>query len=492
MGLIWLALASTAVAGPPRISVGSKAFTESVVLGELATQLARDAGTTVTHDSALGGTQTAWLALTRGEIDLYPEYTGTLSRDILGRTEPTTLAELRAAVAPLGLKISEPLGFVNGYALGMREERAEELGVETISDLRAHPSLRFGFSSEFVPRTDGWKGLRAKYRLPQTEVQGLEHELAYRGLASGALDLIELYTTDAKLSQAAIRQLKDDAGFFPDYSAVILYRADLAERAPDALAAVRRLEGALDEETMIALNARVDLEGVSEPVAAGGLLAERFPSAAGEDLKITIPTAPNLFERVAARTAEHLALVVTALGFGLLTAIPLGIFAAKRPGPGAWVMGVVGLLQTLPSLALFVFLIPVLGLGFAPAVVALFLYSLLPVVRGTHAGLTGISGAVRESAVALGLPPWVRLWRIEMPLALGSIFAGIKTAAVICVGTATLGGFIAAGGYGEPIFTGLRRDATGPVLEGAIPAAVMALLVQFAFDRLERRLTKRR
>ncbi|MFH5804771.1 glycine betaine ABC transporter substrate-binding protein [Alienimonas sp. DA493] len=494
-GSLLAAVLITGLAGPcaaplsaeeaPRVRVGSKAFTESVVLGELAAQLARDAGAIVTHDAALGGTQTAWKALAEGQIDLYPEYTGTLVRDILQRPELTTLPEMRAAVAPLGLKISDPLGFANGYALGMTEERAEELDVRTISDLRKHPGLRLGFNFEFLERDDGWSGLQRAYRLPQTAVTGLEHEAAYSGLKSGALDVIELYTTDAKLSRASIRQLEDDRGFFPDYSAVLLYRAELADEAPAALEAIRRLEGTLDEETMIALNARVDGEGVPEPVAAGELLAERYPS-------IPVPAAPSLFERIAARTVEHLGLVVTALGCGLLAAVPLGVFAAKRPRPGAWVLGATGLLQTVPSLALFVFLIPVLGLGFAPAAVALFLYSLLPVVRGTHAGLTGIPEATRESARALGLPPAVRLWRIELPLALGSIFAGIKTAAVICVGTATLGGFIAAGGYGEPIFTGLRRDDIGPVLEGAIPAAVMALLVQFAFDRLERTLSKRR
>ncbi len=474
-----------AAAAPPRVTVGSKSFTESVVLGELAVQLAGDAGAEVVYDDSLGGTQIAWQALLAGEIDLYPEYTGTLARDILDDGGLVSLADLRAAVAPLGIKISEPLGFANGYALGMTERRAKALGVRTLSDLRRHPGLRFGFSNEFKDRSDGWIGLQRAYRLPQTNVDGLEHELAYAGLEGGTLDLTELYTTDAKLSRASIRQLIDDRGFFPDYSAVILYRADLAERAPGALAAVRTLEGTLDEPTMIRLNARVDLDGVPEAVVAGELLAAR-------DSRFVVPPAPNLAQRIAVRTVEHLALVGTALGFGLLVSVPLGIFAAKRPGAGSWALGATGLLQTLPSLALFVFLIPVLGLGFKPAAVALFLYSLLPVVRGTHAGLTGIPGSVRESAVALGLPPFVRLWRIELPLALGSIFAGIKTAAVICVGTATLGGFIAAGGYGEPIFAGLRRAATGPVLEGAIPAAVMALLVQFGFDRLEKRLKRSR
>ena len=483
--LLSLSAAPAFAADGPRVRVGSKSFTESVILGELGTQLARQAGAVAVHEANLGGTAVAWNALKSGEIDLYPDYTGTLARELFAGRDLHTLGDLRAACEPLGVRIGDPLGFANGYALGMRADRAEELGITTISDLRDHPGLALGFNSEFLERGDGWIGLRRAYDLPQANVRGLIHELAYRGLAGGSLDVIDLYTTDAKLRGGGIRQLVDDRDFFPDYRAVLLYRADLAERAPEAFAAVRRLEGVLNEGSVIAMNARADLEGVPEPVVAGEWLRERFG-------KITVPTAPNLFERVAARTGEHLALVGTALGFGLLAAIPLGVFATKFPRFGGWVLGATGLLQTLPSLALFVFLIPLLGLGFAPAVTALFLYSLLPVVRGTHAGLTGIPASLRESALALGLPPATRLLKIELPLASRSIFAGIKTAAVICVGTATLGGFIAAGGYGEPIFTGLRRDQTGPVLEGAIPAAAMALAVQLAFDRLERRLAKRR
>jgi osmoprotectant transport system permease protein len=125
-------------------------------------------------------------------------------------------------------------------------------------------------------------------------------------------------------------------------------------------------------------------------------------------------------------------------------------------------------------------------LGYPQAVVALFLYSLLPIVRNTYTGLRGISPQLQESAVALGLPPLVRLCRIELPLASRTILAGVKTAAVINVGFATLGGFIGAGGYGEPIFTGIRLNDYGVILEGAVPAAVLALLVQGLFELVDR------
>ena len=158
---------------------------------------------------------------------------------------------------------------------------------------------------------------------------------------------------------------------------------------------------------------------------------------------------------------------------------------------GQLVIGMTGILQTVPSLAMFVFMIPLLGIGTWPAIAALFLYSLLPIVRNTHAGLVGISPELRESAAALGLPTGVRLRRIELPLATRSILAGIKTAAVINVGTATLAALIGAGGYGQPILTGIRLDSVALILEGAVPAAILALLVQGMFEVIERWLTPR-
>ncbi|NQV51080.1 MAG: ABC transporter permease, partial [Candidatus Marinimicrobia bacterium] len=165
---------------------------------------------------------------------------------------------------------------------------------------------------------------------------------------------------------------------------------------------------------------------------------------------------------------------------------PLGIWGSRNATTGQFILSIVGVIQTIPSLALLVFMIPLLGIGGPPALVALFLYSLLPIVRNTLSGLTSLPLDIRESALALGLPASARLRLIELPLALRSILAGIKTSAVINVGTATLGALIGAGGYGQPILTGIRLDDTGLILEGAIPAAVLALLVQWGFDFIER------
>src|SRR5690606_31746946 len=190
-------------------------------------------------------------------------------------------------------------------------------------------------------------------------------------------------------------------------------------------------------------------------------------------------------------TLQHLALVGVSLSLAILLAVPLGVLAARHRRSGQGVLGLVGILQTVPSLALFVFMIPLFGIGALPAIAALFLYSLLPILRNPHAGLVGIEPSLRESAAALGLPPGVRLWRVELPLALRSILAGVKIAAVVNVGTATLGALIGAGGYGQPILTGIRLDDIGLIMQGAVPAAMLALAIQGAFELVERLMTPR-
>jgi osmoprotectant transport system permease protein len=463
----------------PRVRVGSKKFTESVVLGDLVAQLASDAGARAEHRRELGGSTVLWEALRRGDIDVYPEYTGTLRQELLGGRVPPDDASLRQALAAEGLRMSAPLGFNNTYALGMKEGEAERLNLRRISELREHPELRFGFSNEFMDRADGWPALRTRYGLPQRNVSGLDHDLAYRGLESGAMDVTDLYSTDAEIAAHGLRVLEDDLHHFPRYDAVLLYRADLAERAPRALASLLRLEGRLSEETMVALNARARLERVPEARVAADFLERELGVAVevrGEGLAASIGR----------RTREHLFLVLVSLGAAIAVAVPLGVLAARFSRLGRVIVGLAGVLQTVPSLALLVFMIPLLGIGARPAIAALFLYSLLPMVRNTVAGLTGIPAEVRESAEALGLPRRVRLWRVELPMAAPSILAGIQTSAVINVGTATLGALIGAGGYGQPILTGIRLDDTGLILQGAVPAAVLALLVSGLFELVER------
>lgn len=463
--------------------MGSKAFTESVVLAELAVQLARSAGNEATHQAALGGTRLLWDALIHGQLDAYPEYTGTLVEEVLTAARPagsTGQDWLAGALAARGVGVIGPLGFNNTYALGVKRAAAERLGLHTISDLRGHTDLRYGFSSEFISRADGWPLLRARYALAPGDVKGLDHDLAYRGLASGALDVTDLYSTDPEIRRDDLVVLVDDRQVFPRYDAVLLYRLDSGRDAPQALAAWRKLQGHVDATAMAAMNARVKIDRVPEREVAAAFLQSSFGIA-----PVHAPT-PGRWQTILHHAGRHLLLVALSLLAAILVAVPLGILAARWSRVGQLLLGLVGIVQTIPSLALLVFMIPLLGIGPAPALVALFLYSLLPIVRNTHAGLRGIPTALRESAAALGLPDGAILRRVELPLASPLILAGIKSAAVINVGTATLGALVGAGGLGEPIFTGIRLDDVGLIMEGAIPASALALLVQGLFELSER------
>ncbi len=476
--LVLFLVAGAAQAQP--LTVGSKKFTEGVILGEIATHWLGNGGIEAVHRAELGGTQFLWQALLSGDIDVYADYTGTLIEEILAG-QNVGVDELPAALATYGVQMTAPLGFNDTYALGMKEERAEALGIRTISDLRDHPDLRFGFSNEFMDRGDGWPSLRAAYALPQSFVRGMDNDLAYQGLETGTIDLTDLYSTAAEIAAYGLRVLDDDLAHFPEYQAVYLYRLDLAERMPEAAALLRRLEGTISEETMMALNARAVLDRVPETRVAADFLNERF------DLAGTITVQEETFwSRLWKHTGEHLLLVIISLFAAILVAIPLGIIAVKVASVEQVILGTVGVIYTIPSLALLVFMIPLLGIGGPPAMVALFLYSLLPIVRNTHAGLHDIPGPLLESAEALGLPPLAKLRKIELPLAARSILAGIQTSAVINVGTATLGALIGAGGYGQPILTGIRLGDTGLLLQGAVPAAVLALIVQGLFGLAER------
>ena len=468
-----------------KVTIGSKAFTESVILGEIVTRLAQDAGAQAEHQRELGGTRVLWNAVLRGDLDIYPEYTGTIAQEILaGKPIAAGPEGLRAAVEAEGLRMGQPLGFNNTYAIGMREPVAEGLGIVTISDLRDHAEVVFGFSNEFIDRGDGWPSLRDAYGLPQTDVRGLQHDLAYRALETDDIQAMDLYSTDAEIEYYGLRVLIDDREHFPTYNAVLIYRPDLLSRAPRVVAAMARLQGAISGATMSSLNKRAKIDRVSEDrVAADFLDATLHVSTEVTDVTI--------LDRLLQRTGEHLTLVLLSLAAAILVAIPLGILSARYERLGQLILGGAGIIQTIPALALLVFMIPFVGTQEPPAICALFLYSLLPIVRNTYTGLTDIPQHMRESAEALGLPPGVRLRLIELPLASRSILAGIKTSAVINVGFATLGAFIGAGGYGQPILTGLRLDDMGLILQGAIPAAVLALLVQGLFELSERILVPR-
>ena len=472
------------------LHVGSKRFTESYILGEIIRQSAEAAGEAATHSQGLGNTAIVLNALTTGSIDVYPEYTGTIAKEILKLDAVPPLPELNARLAPMGLAAGVPLGFNNTYAIAVRADDARAKSLERLSDLKAHPELRLGLSQEFIGRADGWPGLKRVYELPHATPRGLDHGLAYEAIAQRQVDAIDIYSTDAKIDKYGLVVLADDRGYFPRYDAVLLYRAELPQRFPRSWEALQKLAGAIDDGAMRRMNAAAELEGKQFGAVAAAFLAQRTgatrtpaaTAAPGGDFwsKLAGPDFAHL-------TLAHLALVFVSLAASVAIGVPLGILAAKRPASEALILGATGVIQTIPSLALLAVLIPVTGrIGVVPALIALALYALLPIVRNTHAGLTQISRGMRDAAQSLGMKGGTILAHVELPLAAPTILAGIKTSAVINVGTATIAAFIGAGGYGERIVTGLALNDHAMLLAGALPAAALALAIEGAFRIGER------
>jgi len=456
-----------------RIVVGSKKFTESYVLGEIAKTTLQNAGFAAEVRQGMGGTIILWQALQGGEITLYPEYTGTIDEEILKTKQPLSTDQMGALLRQRGVGMTGELGFNNTYALVMRRDRAAKLGIGKISDLRNHPDLSLGLTHEFLDRQDGWTPLSARYGLQMRNVRGIDHALGYAALANGSIDLKDAYSTDARIAENNLVVLDDDLHFFPQYKAVFLYRLDMDRRA---VAALETLVGTIDEARMTRLNS--EAERTKNYALAAALYFGQKPVSPSNDL----------IRNIERWTLRHLELVGASLFLGIIAGIPLGI-RASRPGPVSnFILATSGVIQTIPSLALLALLVPLPFFGISPvtAIFALFLYSLLPIVRNTATGLQDIPTAVRESAAALGLEPRAQLWKVFLPLASRTILAGVKTSAIINVGTATLAALIGVGGLGEPIISGLNLNDYKTILQGAIPAALLALLVQFFFDGLDR------
>ncbi|MDQ6916683.1 MAG: ABC transporter permease subunit [Pseudomonadota bacterium] len=489
------AFAAAAMAAPT-MNVGSKRFTESYILGEIIRQSALAAGESpAAHSQGLGNTAIVLNALTTGSIDVYPEYTGTIAREILKLDAVPPLAELSAKLAPMGLAVAVPLGFNNTYALAMRGDDARAKSIARLSDLKAHPELRLGLSQEFIGRADGWPGLKRAYELPFATPRGLDHGLAYEAIAERQVDAIDIYSTDAKIDKYGLTVLADDRQYFPRYDAVLLYRSDLPQRLPKTWEALMRLQGTIDDAAMRRMNAAAELEHKDFATVAAEFLAGRATASTTPTPAVTAagtPPSNDLWHKIFGAdfgrlTYEHLTLVFLSLAASILIGVPLGIVAAKRPATEAAILGATGIVQTIPSLALLAVLIPLTGrIGVLPAFIALSLYALLPIVRNTHAALTQVTRGMKDAALSLGMRSATILHKIELPLAAPTIMAGIKTSAVINVGTATIAAFIGAGGYGERIVTGLALNDHGMLLAGALPAAALALLIEGAFRVAER------
>lgn len=458
------------------IRVGAKHFNEGYILSEIISQLLESEGYKVDRNYNLGGTLVCFEALRNNEIDVYPEYSGTLMSEVL-RQNSLSFPEVNAALKKeYQMEISEAYGFNNTYALVLKADVAREKNIKNLTELKTHPELKLGLSYEFLKRQDGWDNLAGIYSLPQEPV-GLEHGLAYQALDEGRIDVTDAYSTDGEITKYKLSVLIDDRRFFPLYEATSLIRQDLPEKVKQILF---RLNGRIDEKEMQAMNAEVLYQTKTFAQVASAFLIR-------EDL--TNSSAANntsIFIDILSKTGTHLRLTFVALLLAVLCAVPLGVFLYWSPGLSRSILYLTGLLQTIPSIALLAIMIPLFGIGTLPATVALFLYAILPILRNTLTGLQSVDPLIKKVADGIGMNRYQKLKFVEFPLALPSIMAGIRTAAVINVGTATLAAFIGAGGLGEFIVTGLALNNTELILRGAIPAALLALLVEFGFTFLEK------
>ncbi|MFN2635436.1 MAG: glycine betaine ABC transporter substrate-binding protein [Gemmatimonadaceae bacterium] len=488
------------------IVVASKPFGESYLLCEMFAQLLESRGFKVDRRAGLGATEIAFGALRANAIDVYPEYTGTGLVAILHDTLPDSVSSDRRAVfahvsrrfAAYGVRWLPPLGFENTYAIAVTRETAHRYNLRTLTDLaRESAHLTAGFTADFIGRSDGLVGLSRVYGLRPRAVRPLAPAVKYQALASGSVDVIDGYSTDGLLARYGLITLIDDRHFFPPYEAAAIVTAKLAREQPGAIAALTLLSGRLDEQTMRSLNRRVEVDREDVRSVAASELSTLGLIGTPADARTRASTNASgfgtyLWQRRAGLlglTLRHLMLVGTALLAAVLVAVPLGLGLERARNAAEPTIGLLGVLETIPSIALLAFMIPLLGVGVFPALVALWLYALYPIARGTYTGVRDADPEAVEAAEALGTTPGQRLVWVRMPLAAPVIMAGIRTAAVITVGAATLAAFIGAGGLGEPIVAGLALADSRMILSGALPAALLALLVDGALALVERAVT---
>jgi osmoprotectant transport system permease protein len=483
-------LISSAHAGDP-LRVGSKRFTESYVLGELITLQAQTTGS-AQHLAGLGNTAIVLSALQSGAIDVYPEYTGTIAREILKKPELVTLQDLKIPLQELGLGVSVPLGFTDGYAIAVSASTAQRLNLHSLGDLKNHPDIRLGLSAEFLQRSDGWPMLAKTYDLKNLTPRSMDHGMAYDALTSGIIEGIDAYTTDARVEKEHLVLLQDELKVLPPYAAVLLYRLEVPQQHPKEWGAIAKLENTLSEAQMRSVNAMVDLDHATPAAAAQALRQTALdqnsakPVLVSQNKGLWTRSLELMFSAEEGRLiVQHLILVIIPVLAAAMVGIPLGVAGATFPHMGRVCLSVVGLLQTIPALALLALLIALINqIGTVPALITLFFYAMLPIVESTQSAFENIDRHLRESAIALGAPWFKRTWYVELPIARSGIISGIRTAAVINVGGATLAAFVGGGGLGERIVGGLAVNDPALLIAGAVPAAVLALAIQLLMGRV--------
>ena len=469
--------------------IGSKNFSESIIIAQmLAILLEERFDVPVIRKFGLGGTKIAFDALVNDAIHVYPDYTGTGYSMILkmsGEKAPTKVHQVvsQEFKQRWGISWSHSLGFDNTYALVVRSDDERFKGIHKISQLSGKvSSFIYAGAYEFMERKDGHDGFSKTYSLDfaPKNVIAMGAGLMYSAIRDEEVDMIVAYSTDGRIQAYDLKKLEDDLNYFPPYQASILAKEKTLAQFPKFKEAIGLLEGLISEEEMIQMNDKVDrLKQESFTVARNFLINKRLLLGKINTAKAEIGfinfiklKKDYLFKII----TEHLILTFSALALAILISLPVGIGLTRYQHLAKFVFPIVNTIQTIPSLALLGFLIPFMGIGFTPALVALFLYSLLPLIRNTYTGIQGVDRTYIEVSKGIGLTNFQILIHVEIPMAMPVILAGLRTAVVIVIGTATLAALIGAGGLGDPIFRGVSTVNSNLILLGAIPAALLAII----------------
>lgn len=486
------------------ITIGSKAFSESFILSEmLAIILEENYDIEVKRKMGLGGTMVAFDALKNGEIDVYPDYTGTGYVMILGhqnRVGPNEVLNIVKKEYKEKFKIlwSKPLGFNNTYALAVRYNDKIFDNIGSLSQLKSvKKAFKYAAPHEFMERKDGHVEFAKYYQLslPSNNVFSMEAGLMYSALKEESIDIGVVYSTDGRIKANNLKVLEDDKDFFPPYYAAFNFTEEAKSRVPELILAIEELEGNISEKEMITLNFQSDKLKIPPKVIAHNFLVKKEILQANE---IKVAKNLNFFQYAYSRRsylikliAEHIGISLSATLIASLFGLPLGIYLTRNKSASRFVFPIINSVQTIPSIALLGALIPLMGIGIWPALVALFLYALLPIVRNTYTGIMGVNSHLVEAAKGIGLTSYQVLKNVELPLAMPVILSGVRTALVIVIGTTTLAALIGAGGLGGPIFRGVSTVNTNLLLLGAIPSALLAIVADSLLTKVEKKIVSK-
>lgn len=474
------------------VTIGGKVFTEQSILVDLLAQLLEDHQIAVIKKKNLGGTLVAFEALKKNDLDIYVEYSGTSyhsifkQKDILSQEE--TFNFLKKEFSKNNIYSFPSLGFSNSYALVSKINNP----YNQISDLKIDSKkYSIAFEHELLTRPDGFPEFSKTYDLEFKKVSSMNVGLMYQAVHQGQVDFGIGYTTDGRNKAFEMKIIKDDLRFFPQYFASILVHEKALKAYPELKKILSGLNNKISAEEMTEMNYLVDVKKMSPlKVTRNFLQKKKLIKSSENNLDIMsenylIKNSALLFSKL----KEHLYICIYALLFTFFFGFIFGIAAYWNQRIKQFVFILVNIFQTVPSLALFGFLIPFLGIGFKPSLIALVMYALLPLVHNVYTGLSEVDKDIIQSFKAIGMNRWQILTKIQIPMALPTLSAGLRTSTVIIIGTATIAAFIGAGGLGELIFQGISSMDHRLILLGAIPAALLALIADFLIYSLCRFLT---